>query len=884
MIRVNMCAAWSQSANPPERSPTRFTSLAWRLSAAILVCGAVGLAAASVAGAALPSRMAALGDSLTRAYASSGAAGSGDNLSASWATGTDSTVSSHYSRLQALNPAIAGHASLFATNGSRMAGTLAQADSAVAQGAEYVTIMSGTNDVCTSTVAQMTPANNFRNQLTSTLTRLTTNLPSAKILVASIPNWYGVWQAFQSDPSALSAWSIYTNRCPVLLGASATEADRQAVGQRIVDLNAAAAQACSAFPACTWDNDTVYSLAFARTDLSYDYFHMSVTGQALLALATWNAGPYAAPRNSSLPAISGMPQQGQALTASTGTWSGSPSSYSYQWRRCDDTGAACADIAGSTGSTYTLAEGDVGFTLRTAVTATNEGGSATATSDPTGVVAAAPPTGFTSVVIDPGCSGCAVTTFANGFWATIAAGVDDLDSAYALLDFGGAGGLAGRTFVRDLIGLAQGQKLKKNLAVLEVRDVSDQLVYEVYLDSNRTLKLYSPAGGLRATAINSTTGVVVPNDGSSTMRVEVSALANNSVIVRVDGLNTISLNLKGATTRNQRYLSAGIDHYDSTTTAESVAVLHTYLTIIQSDWPGAPGAPANTAPPAISGVPQEGRNLSASTGSWSGPPTSYAYQWQRCDGAGAACADIDGATDSSYQVAGEDVGLTLRVAVTATNADGSATATSDATAAVMEAVPPGFTSVFTDPGCAGCAVTPGANGFLASIQGGADDRDTAYALLDFGGADGLTGRTYTRDLVGLAQGQRLTKNLGVLRVTDVSDQLVYELYLDSNRTLRLYSPAGGLRSTSINSTTGVVVPNDGSSTLLVEVSALANSSVIVRVDGINRISINLKGATTGNQRYLLAGIDHYDSVSTVEAVATLHTDIAVTQTDWLGAP
>ncbi|HET9676756.1 MAG TPA: right-handed parallel beta-helix repeat-containing protein [Solirubrobacterales bacterium] len=100
---------------------------------------------------------------------------------------------------------------------------------------------------------------------------------------------------------------------------------------------------------------------------------------------------------------------------------------------------------------------------------------------------------------------------------------------------------------------------------------------------------------------------------------------------------------------------------------------------------GGGSAPANTSLPTISGTAQVGQKLSASNGSWSGSPTSYAYQWRRCDGSGSSCASIAGATSNGYQPTSADIGSTIRVLVTATNSSGSASASSDATAAVAAA-------------------------------------------------------------------------------------------------------------------------------------------------------------------------------------------------------
>jgi hypothetical protein len=92
--------------------------------------------------------------------------------------------------------------------------------------------------------------------------------------------------------------------------------------------------------------------------------------------------------------------------------------------------------------------------------------------------------------------------------------------------------------------------------------------------------------------------------------------------------------------------------------------------------------PQNTAPPTLVGTAREGNTLTAHNGSWSNGPTSFAYQWQRCGGDGTGCADISGANTQTYTVASGDVDHTLRVQVTAKNADGQSTANSATTAQV----------------------------------------------------------------------------------------------------------------------------------------------------------------------------------------------------------
>jgi hypothetical protein len=86
--------------------------------------------------------------------------------------------------------------------------------------------------------------------------------------------------------------------------------------------------------------------------------------------------------------------------------------------------------------------------------------------------------------------------------------------------------------------------------------------------------------------------------------------------------------------------------------------------------------PNNTSPPTITGTAREGNTLTAHNGSWANAPTSFTYQWQRCGADGTGCADITGATNQTYTLTSADADRTVRVQVTAKNADGQSTASS----------------------------------------------------------------------------------------------------------------------------------------------------------------------------------------------------------------
>ena len=101
--------------------------------------------------------------------------------------------------------------------------------------------------------------------------------------------------------------------------------------------------------------------------------------------------PSAAPRNTTRPSISGDARVGEELTAEEGTWTNTPTSFAYQWQRCDIDAISCVVVAGATGKTYGVRAADVGFRLRVEVTARNASGAGSALSLPSDIVAPAVP-------------------------------------------------------------------------------------------------------------------------------------------------------------------------------------------------------------------------------------------------------------------------------------------------------------------------------------------------------------------------------------------------------------------------------------------------------------------------------------------------------------
>ena len=358
----------------------------------------------------------------------------------------------------------------------------------------------------------------------------------------------------------------------------------------------------------------------------------------------------------SAPSVIGDPRLGETLTASDAIWAPAAPSVQRQWRRCDADGGNCVDIAAATGTTYTVANADIGSTLRFVNVATDGGG--TSTSQSRSFEAYIP---FQGPQVESLGTGDRIHagTFARG-----------------AVDHCATPGAAPTTVVFPstfyLFDSFPVTSLLNEPACLVVRAVPncfpDGVSVEIYTPSS------DPAAGITANhAAHS--GEPPPGPVLTSWRLPAGGNAEA----------TVSHGFNGGVTCASYNVTLGAD------------------------------APFASARPAIAGTAAEGGTLTASDGVWSGSPV-FGHLWLRCDGSGAACVPIGGATGASYTPTSADVGRRLRVRVTATQ--GRAVSSDSSASDVVAA-----------GAAAGQAAAPGANPGQASNPGQALDRTAPKGTL-----------------------------------------------------------------------------------------------------------------------------------------------------------
>lgn len=256
----------------------------WRKAAASLVLAAACTAEVDDPSPlpAWPDTIAAIGDSITTAALPDRDHLSADNPQLSWVTG-GADIGSHRARIAEQAPEVT--AVNVAVAGARMADAPAQAERAVATGADYVTFLLGANDVC---AADAPTPERFAADVQAALERLQAGLPEAYVLVVSIPDVLHLREVLGGDARAVATWQR-TGACPAVLAGAPSPAELDAVRRRHADYNDALRAACGAHQGCRYDDGAVAAYRFRASEVSpADFFHPSIAGQRRLAELTWD--------------------------------------------------------------------------------------------------------------------------------------------------------------------------------------------------------------------------------------------------------------------------------------------------------------------------------------------------------------------------------------------------------------------------------------------------------------------------------------------------------------------------------------------------------------------------------------------------------------------
>ena len=362
-------------------------------------------------------------------------------------------------------------------------------------------------------------------------------------------------------------------------------------------------------------------------------------------------------------AIVGTPTVGTASTLTAGSYTPTPTGTSYQWRLCDSSGASCADISGATASTYTPIAGDVGGTLRVVETVTKSGynnGSSTSAASPvvingsfvtnTAVAINGTPTVGTASTLTAG-SYTPTPTGTSYQWRlcnSSGASCADISGATSSTYTPVAGDVGGTLRVVETV-TKSGYNNGSSTSAASPVVINGSFVTNTAVSINGT-----PTVGTAST-LTAGSYTPAPTGTSYQWRLCNSSGASCADIsgATASTYTPVAGDVGGTLRVVETVTKSGYNNGGSTSAASPVVINGTFVT--------------NTAV-AINGTPTVDTASTLTAGSYTPAPTGTSYQWRLCDSSGASCADIGGATSSTYTPVAGDVGGTLRVVETVTRA------------------------------------------------------------------------------------------------------------------------------------------------------------------------------------------------------------------------
>lgn len=408
------------------------------------------------------------------------------------------------------------------------------------------------------------------------------------------------------------------------------------------------------------------------------------------SVSSYLSGVVGAPTLVTQPVLTGDANvDGSTLSITTGTWTGSPTSYTYQWSSCDSTTFACAPIPGATEPTFLVTKAaynqdylivDVNALDASGAASDNGQHPAFAAGEAhTDVISTSGPASAPVAVVQPYWVGDAtqagnVLTGDTGVWREHPSSL-----SYAWYRCGVTCSVIPGTSQQSTYTVQAGDlgaNLEFAVDAMNIAGTSARYGFFGYVFNNTYSSRAGPAGAPEPQTVPTLTGDA-ENVGSDLQVTGVVWYAPLDITITqtyqwlrcdADGVSHCD-NAETTTVPDHEVTADDLGH----TLYVIIHATNSYgTTSIQSATTTPPvGAPINVDPPVISGDVSGGSNtLSASNGDWINTPTSFDYQWYSCDENGENCDAIAGATSSTYDLADGDVGTTVLVDVDASNAQG----------------------------------------------------------------------------------------------------------------------------------------------------------------------------------------------------------------------
>ena len=400
---------------------------------------------------------------------------------------------------------------------------------------------------------------------------------------------------------------------------------------------------------------------------------VQVTGSTLLGSAVAvspSRGLVTIVGNTVTPVVSGSLRVGGTLSATSGTWIGSPT-LSYRWQSSSD-GIIWDTISGATSPTYVLTVAHAGLYIRAQVLGSKSSQASVgyvivATTTSTAIVPALSITNSVAPLVSGSWSVGTTLSTSSGSWSNSGTFGYQWQSSSDNSTWADITNATLTTFVLTSNEASKYVRIKVTNSTAN----GDGIAFSIPRN-----KVGSPFN----TALPTLTGTLRVG---STQTVTSGTWSNTPTAYSyqwqksADGISWINVSGGTNATYAPTFDVANLQIRVNVSAGNAVETATVTSAVIRNFLP-----PQATAIPAVTGTITVGQTLNSSPGTWPSTESGYAYQWQRSSDNGITWSNIAGATAAEYVLVTADAGYQFRSQVSLTTNTGSSSAYSLPTVAV----------------------------------------------------------------------------------------------------------------------------------------------------------------------------------------------------------